>query len=375
MSFTFLHTADWQIGRPFGGFPDAKAIPLREARLDCVDRLAAAALAAGAGHVLVAGDVVDSETLPDTGLRELLAKLASHRRLTWHLLPGNHDPARVGGVWDNMVRLKPGPNVRLHLEPAPAEIAPGVLLLPAPLKQKSTRIDPTGWMDTAVSQSGTLRIGLAHGSVQGDFGGEGEAQVPIDAARPKRAGLDYLALGDWHGQLQITERCWYSGTPEPDRYKDRNAGRALVVRLPGSGAPPDVTPVDTGHFVWAERPLAMHGPGDLAALEREVAALGPLARRWLVKLTLAGDIALGAHAELAERLAQLTASLFVLALDQRALATRAGTTDLADFGNGLVRRVADRLAARDDAGDSATATTARRALQHLVRLAPPKGAP
>src|SRR2546421_741113 len=79
--------------------PD-KAAVLRAQRLDAVDRVAAAAKTAGAATVLVAGDVLDSETLPDTLAGQLLSRLKSYPRLIWHLLPGNHDPARAGGVWE-----------------------------------------------------------------------------------------------------------------------------------------------------------------------------------------------------------------------------------------------------------------------------------
>ncbi len=84
-------------------------------------------------------------------------------------------------------------------------------------------------MDGVASPAGTLRIGLAHGSVQG-FGSAGEANVPIDPARVKSAGLSYLALGDWHGTTRISDRAWYSGTPEPDGFRDNDPGNALVVR-------------------------------------------------------------------------------------------------------------------------------------------------
>ena len=84
--------------------------------------------------------------------------------------------------------------------------------------------------------AGALRIGLAHGSVQG-FGSAGDANVPIDPARVKSAGLSYLALGDWHGTTRISDRAWYSGTPEPDGFRDNDPGNALIVRLDGAGPP------------------------------------------------------------------------------------------------------------------------------------------
>ena len=232
MRFTFVHTADWQIGKRFGAFPPDKAAVLREERLRAVDRVAEAARAAGAAVVLVAGDVFDAETVSDALIGTLLARLKAHPKLSWHLLPGNHDPARAGGVWEAIIGAGLPANVVVHTEPRPAELASGIVLLPAPLTAKSTSRDPTLWMDAAASPAGALRIGLAHGSVQG-FGSEGEANVPIDPARVKSAGLAYLALGDWHGTTSISERVWYSGTPEPDSFPDNEPGHALVVTIVG----------------------------------------------------------------------------------------------------------------------------------------------
>src|ERR1700730_2114806 len=167
MRFTFIHTADWQIGKRFGAFAPDKAAILRAQRLDAVDRVAAAAEVAGAGTVLVAGDVLDSETLPDALAAQLLSRLKSYPKLVWHLLPGNHDPARAGGVWEGVVAAGLPGNVRVHASEGLVEIAPGVALLAAPLVSKSTSRDSTSLMDTAASPAGSIRIGLAHGSLHG----------------------------------------------------------------------------------------------------------------------------------------------------------------------------------------------------------------
>ena len=108
------------------------------------------------------------------------------------------------------------------------------------------------WMDGVPSPAGALRIGLAHGSVQG-FGSAGEANVPIDPARVKSAGLSYLALGDWHGTTRISDRAWYSGTPEPDGFRDNDPGNALIVRVDDAAAPNGRTRDDGTFHVAAPR--------------------------------------------------------------------------------------------------------------------------
>jgi DNA repair exonuclease SbcCD nuclease subunit len=375
MRFAFVHTADWQIGKRFGAFPPEKAAVLREERLRAVDRVAEAARAGGAGTVLVAGDVFDSETVSDALIGTLLSRLKAQSKLTWHLLPGNHDPARAGGVWEAIVTSGLPANVVVHVTPRPVELAPGVTLLPAPLTAKSTSRDPTQWMDAAATPAGTVRIGLAHGSVQG-FGSGGDAEVPIDPARVKAAKLDYLALGDWHGTTSISERAWYSGTPEPDGFRDNEPGNALIVTIKEAGAAPTVKRVATRHYTWARRTLSLESAAGLDAIAAELAGLGSEASRWLIDLRLEGLATLDQRTAIEARLSQLASQVFHLDADLAGLHTQAAESDLDALGSGVLGTVAQRLktAAESGGADSEVAERALRKLFALARRAEAGGA-
>ncbi len=366
MKLTFVHTADWQIGKRFGGFSTEAAPVLREERLRAVDRVGQAARDAGATAVLVAGDIFDSETVSDKLAGTLLSRLKAYPKLAWHLLPGNHDPARAGGVWEAIIAGGLPGNVRVHLEPKPAELAASVVLLPAPLTAKRTSEDPTAWMNDAGTPPGTLRVGLAHGSVQG-FGSAGEASVPLDPARAKSAGLAYLALGDWHGTTRISERVWYSGTPEPDSFRDNEPGHALVVRIEGA-ATPKVERVPTAHFTWIERCQPITGADGLKDVEAEVDRLGAAAARHLIALKLEGLITLAEFAIIEQQLAGLAPRLFHLERDLGALQTYAADSDLAAMRSDALAKVAQRLKAVAD-GKGEDGAQAGRALRKLFLLA------
>lgn len=356
MTFTFVHTADWQIGKTFGGLPADKVPLLREARLDAIARIAGGARAAGARHVLVAGDVYDSQHVSDRDLLQSLERLRRELDVIWHLLPGNHDPAQAGSVWERLVRIGVPDNVRPHLEAAPHMIGEGVALLPAPLAARSTADDPTAWMDRAATPGARYRIGLAHGSIQGFGGGEdGEAAVPIAPGRPDTAGLDYLALGDWHGVTRISDRVWYAGTPEPDRFPDNEPGFALVVRLVEPGRPPQVERLATGHFTWWKRALTITGPESLPIFEQTIDSTVPHAERLLLKLTVTGTASLETWADVERRLAALDQRLFHLAADTASVEVLPEEIELEGFGTGDLRRVADLLSttARDATSDKA----------------------
>lgn len=364
MSFSFLHTADWQLGKRFGSFPDDKPAVLRDQRFQAVDRLAQAAVAGGCTAVLVAGDVFDAETVPEALIGRLMAQLKAYPQLDWHMLPGNHDPARAGGVWSAVTAAGLPGNVRLHLEPKPAEIAPGVVLLPAPLASKRTETDPTAWWDDVATDA--VRIGLAHGSVQG-FGSNGDANVPIDPARVKSARLSYLALGDWHGTTRISDRAWYSGTPEPDGFRDNDPGNALIVRIDGHGAPA-VDRVRTAHFTWLRRELKLDGASALDRIEAEVADLAGTAGRCLMTLEVSGAVPLAELARIEERISRIALRLFHLTSDVSGVSAYADAADLSSLTSPALAEIAQRLKDKADAeGGDAVAARALRKLFALAR--------
>src|SRR5690348_12195402 len=100
-----LHTADWQLGKPFNRFPDEVANALSEARLDVLDTIASVARDKGVRHILVAGDVFDNVEPGDRVVVQALSRLARDPQVRWWLLPGNHDHLRSGGLWTR-VRAK-----------------------------------------------------------------------------------------------------------------------------------------------------------------------------------------------------------------------------------------------------------------------------
>lgn len=382
MALRFLHTADLQIGRAFAFAPPDRAALLAEARFEALDRLAAAARASGAPRVLIAGDTFDTARPSERTIAQVKERLARAADLTWHVLPGNHDPHRAGGVWERFAREGLPSNVRLHLDPVPValETAPGeptAWLLPAPLTTSRTTQDPTAWMDHAATPEGALRLGLAHGSVAG-FAAEDEATPNrIAPDRARRAGLAFLALGDWHGRKRIDERTWYAGTPEPDRFRlDPEGdgtlcvgGQALVVAIEGQSAPPRVAPVDTGRFIWRRCAASLAAADEVTALAERLEAMARPAET-LLRLELRGALTLAEHERLRERIVRrLEARLAWLDLDDGGLAVRPEDEELAAIDlEGVVRRAADRLVAIARNRAHAEHEAARAALIALWRL-------
>lgn len=82
-----------------------------------------------------------------------------------------------------------------------------------------------------------------------EFSEDATATNVIAPNRAALAGLDYMALGDWHGSVAVDARTYYSGAPEPDRFKHDRPGQAMVVSIAGQGAMPTTTAVTTASFL------------------------------------------------------------------------------------------------------------------------------
>lgn len=362
-----LHTADWQIGRQYARFAPEDAAALAQARLSTVARIAQMARDESADMVVVAGDVFDAQTVSERTVRQLFDALTAFTG-PWVMLPGNHDAALAESVWHRAQRLNVvAPHVHLALTPQPLLLqAQGIAVLPAPLTQRHTYDDLTAWFDDAVTPAGLLRIGVAHGSVQGLLADEIDSANPIAPQRAARARLDYLALGDWHGLKIVDERCAYSGTPEPDRFKDNGSGQLLRVEIDAPGAVPRLTPVTVAQHVWQQWPVRLDVPSDVDALVLRLQALVPPA---VLDLRLSGQIDLEGQQRLNEALAIAQARHRSVQWDGAALQLQPTEADLAALqADGYVGRVVQALRTKQAGTAPDEAAQAREALGILATL-------
>lgn len=366
MTISFIHTADWQLGRMFGQVGERARHYLHDARFETVARIGALATERRVDAVLVAGDVFDVASPSDQTLRRALHSMETFAG-PWVLLPGNHDPALAEGAWAGLKRLRAADNIIIAAEAQPIPLADGrLVILPAPLARKNEASDLTAWFDGAPSAPGAIRVGLAHGSIPNRLPGDADARNPIADDRAASARLDYLALGDWHGTLRIDARTWYSGTPEPERARGNDPGNVLLVRIERPGAAPNVEKLAVGQYHWHDLEAAIHAPDDVAALAERVRTLGSPMNRQVVMLTLRGTLDLACRAELANTLDDLGGRLCDLRVDDAGLIAEASEDDLQAIGRGgFIGHAVNRLLDLARGVDPEQAATARLALQIL----------
>ena len=320
-----LLTADWQIGLRAGQLRE-RAGDLRRERLRAARRTLEVARSSVCELVVVAGDLFDRPDVDADAVDGVVSLFAEFSDIPILVLPGNHDPVCEGDVWGRREWRSAPAHVHLLREAREielsslvgGEVAPAALY-PCPIGQKQSRLDPTGWIPSRAEGDALLRLGIAHGSL--DSMGKA-TNFPIAHRRAELAGLDFLALGDWHGTT-ILERAAYPGTPEQCSFGEQGAGSALVVTL-RRGAPPQIEQHRVGRFHWVQEEVEVRSASDLQALRHVFDAGGSAPESTIARLRLelaGGDLQLierseGLLEQLREELFFLDAALEVLDLSE-----------------------------------------------------------
>ena len=366
MSIRILHTADWQIGKQFANVPGDPGAALRVQRLDTVSVIADLAVEREVDAVLVAGDVFDDNAVSDDTLRRTINAMSGYSG-PWVLLPGNHDSGLTQSVWSRLRKLNIIPeNVIIADQPESIELADGRLhLLPAPLNRRQEVRDLTDWFDHYVSEKDVVRIGIAHGSVLNRLPESAETHNPISDTRTESAKLDYLALGDWHGTLNIADKTWYSGSPEQDRFRQNEPGNVLVVDIPDPGSKPNVEVVSVGRFFWHQLEFAVTDDDSLSVLNRRLEELGD-PQRALLRLRLSGAATLSTRQALNELLDNWSARFHFLQINDTDLVAQPSADDISDMGaKGFLKEAIDAIVEIENSPDDPDNAHASRALQIL----------
>jgi len=363
----FVHAADFQIGKPYNWANGRAQKTLQERREQAIERVGEVAEERNADFIVVAGDFFDANTIEDDVITRACRRLSSID-VPVYILPGNHDfAAGPACVYERSTFDRHQPDhVTVLDSDTPQVVADGeAVLLPAPIKRRNELGDPTSHFDSDLGRDAApdaVRVGVAHGGVV-DFEG-GEASSRIDPERVESAELEYLALGDWHGKKQVRDRAWYSGTPEPDSFKQNDPGYVLDVEIEEPGADPIVEPVETAQTRWIRKEVDIRHEEDLTAFQDWFESLDdPL--NALVRLELRGRLGLEAISSLEDLLDDLENTVLHLRRRGDGVRPKASPDEIdAIATDGYVRTAVERLKAEAEEGEE----SAEEALQLLYQL-------
>ncbi|MGJ0515482.1 MAG: metallophosphoesterase family protein [Methylomicrobium sp.] len=384
----FIHTADWQLGKPFANIGDQhKRSLVQQARIDVLKRISHLVKEHQASFVLVAGDLFDTNS-PDKSTVATACGAIGRMEVPVIVIPGNHDHAGAGSIWEQEFFQREqsalAPNLHILLDSKALELDDAVIY-PCPLQRRSEAVDPTAWLrDSDVLQAGAAnkpRVVMAHGSTQAfisvddDDESMGMTSNRINIDRLPIGEIDYIALGDWHGTKQVGTKAWYSGTPEIDHFpkgEDNHPGQTLIVKTQ-RGESPIVEVVATGRLNWLETTFDFSNDDSIDQFSCQMSELfGQRTNEDLLKLTLTGSLGIEATSQLEALLESFEARLLRLKLkNNTAIAPSEVELDQLTRStyDPLIASVAQQLVDFDNQPDSESAAIASLALRMLYSAA------
>ncbi|MCA9323466.1 MAG: metallophosphoesterase [Planctomycetes bacterium] len=370
MSVRFLHTSDWQMGMKGARLGEA-ALRLTEERLAALGRVLQLAVDHEVSWVLASGDLFEHNEVAEDLVASVAAVLGAYPQIEIHAIPGNHDLAGPASVW-NRLPLRQCANLRVHTRSEAVELE-GWTLHPCPVRSRHQGTDPLEDLPDLHDRPG-IQVAMAHGHLTTvNFSGhEDEIRLPIDPAQVDRVGLDYLALGHWHGTRIVNDargvaRIAYSGTHEQTHFRETDSGQVLLVDIAAKGAPPQITTLRSGGLKWNHIAFEFLGDDNLLRLDERLRD----DRSHFLRLDLAGELPQALFDPLRERLESEETHRAHLRVDTSAIRYRQdlGSGDLV-IEDAALKAVHRRLEAElaGAAGEADQAAPHREALALFERL-------
>jgi exonuclease SbcD len=237
-----LHTADVHLGARHADLGDAAAAQ-RERQFAAFAASVDLALSEQVDLFLIAGDLFDSNVQPRRSVEKVAAELSRlvRARVRTVLIPGTHDVYDRASVYraydlaamagattdDGLLTVLTPERPWVHLSTLDAVIHGPVFAT------KRAPHSPLRDIASVRTPDATWKIGLLHAAIAIP-GRTDRDEVVITTDEIAESGLDYLALGHWHGAQVARARgvtYAYPGAPEPVALDQDRAGKVLLVTL------------------------------------------------------------------------------------------------------------------------------------------------
>ncbi len=226
-----IHTGDLHLGAKFISFGKNASLQ-RRALLDSFKKVVDAAILKKAQMLLISGDLFDSNfpSYETVNFVKSEFKKLDEARIFVAVLPGTHDCLSKDSIYkrenfaeglshiyifsDEAVVKKEYPELNLSLY-AQANTSN---------KSKKNPLNFLASFDLKNDKS-KYKVAMAHGSVQIE-GKSADDDWPIQFSDISKSGMDYIALGHWHGAQDFSfgdTKAWYCGSPEIT-YKEGKGG-------------------------------------------------------------------------------------------------------------------------------------------------------
>lgn len=276
----FLHTADLHLDSPFEGLPRGKAAQRRKEQRELLGRIAELSETENCDFVLMAGDLLDSDSSYPETCEELIRALG-RVSVPVFISPGNHDYYSEKSVY---AKLNFPENVHIFKSKNIECIT---------LPESNVRVWGAAFADVymppmlegfkAEKMPDTLDVMCIHGELASS-----SRYDPISENSIAASGMDYLALGHIHkgSGLMRAGECFYSwpGCPEGRGFDECGEKCVYMVELGDGNC--TVKPVSVAKRRYEILPVAL---GDNSPLDAINAALPADTENDIYRIILRGE--------------------------------------------------------------------------------------
>ncbi len=250
-TLTLLHTADLHLGAAFSGL-GPRGVQQRQRLREVLNDILDVVRQEKVQVVLLAGDTFDhgrpspeSITAFSTFVQQLYTL-----GVPVVLIAGTHDHWAQNDLFPKLQRALGEALVVLSPEePVWTHTLLGLRVQGVSLVRQDEPEHPLSLIQRDSQFSG-WQVGMAHAAL--DLGKAKTVEARFSLADIAATGMDYLALGHWHGQQEYSSgpvTAWYSGAPEMIALDETQSGQVLLVTLQ-DGQPVRVIPRQVGKRSW-----------------------------------------------------------------------------------------------------------------------------
>ncbi len=306
---TLIHTADVHLGVKFRRL-GARAEHMTDLPKKAFTKVCDLAIARNAQVLLIAGDLFDSNTVPEALIHFAESELSRVAKagVKVVLTAGTHDRLEGNSV---LLRMNLPSSVTLLLPEKPQVDFSDLNLSVCGFSNTFNKSVESPLEKLHASQGEALkyRVAMVHASVAIDSK-HAPDDYPVEVTEIENGEWNYVAFGHWHRAQEIVKnKAWYAGSPETLKLEDAGSGKALVVTLSDDGVA-TIEPVQTGSVQFDTLDITLEGEFSSDALQRKILqAADPMLSR---TVTLRGVIQPTQFVDIASLTSQTSDAFFAL---------------------------------------------------------------
>ena len=298
MPIRIVHTADNHIGMPFRQHDDETRTRLIEERFTALERLICEANENHADFFVISGDLFDSSRVKNSSIERTVDVLRHFTGNSVLVLPGNHDffSGEDTEVWKRFRKASSEfSNIDVLVTTATVNFdidGETVQFFPCPCPSKTGREPVTGWISSVEQNLEALRIGIAHGNVEGLGLDADDRYFTMTMPDLESLGLTTWLLGHIHVPFPTTPSgcdspIFMAGTHTPDSVRCRHIGSAWLLDFEESQLK-QYKQLHPGRLQFIRIEQNLHDGHDISKLEHACDALDP--DRVILDLKLSGHL-------------------------------------------------------------------------------------